>query len=244
MAGDVRVNDQVVTRPATWVQPADQLSVATPPPYVSRGGFKLAHALDHFGQSVAGLTILDVGASTGGFTDVVLQRGGRRVYAIDVGHGQLAWQLRSDPRVVVRERTNIRYLDSLPEAADAAVIDVSFISLSLVLPAVIRLLAPEGWIIALVKPQFEAGREQVGKGGVVRDPVVHRQVLERVAADAVALGLHLAGCVESPIRGPAGNREFLLYLPRTGPSLPAPDLIGACLTATGGSSEGEPCSST
>jgi 23S rRNA (cytidine1920-2'-O)/16S rRNA (cytidine1409-2'-O)-methyltransferase len=216
MAGDVRVNDQVVRRPAIAIRQTDQISLAQPPPYVSRGGFKLAEALDSFRLDVRDLTAVDVGASTGGFTDVLLQRGCRRVYAVDVGHGQLAWRLRADPRVVVLDRTNVRFLAALPESVDAAVVDVSFISLSLVLPVVLRLLTDEGWIVALVKPQFEAGRGQVGKGGVVREPAIHREVLENVLGFATALGLTVGGCASSPILGPAGNREFLVWLRRTG----------------------------
>ncbi len=229
MAGDVRVNDQVVRRPAIAIRQTDQLSLAKPPPYVSRGGFKLAEALDAFGLDVRELIAVDVGASTGGFTDVLLQRGGRRVYAVDVGHGQLAWRLRADPRVVVLERTNVRFLTALPEPVDAAVIDVSFISLSLVLPVVLRLLTDEGWIVALVKPQFEAGRGQVGKGGVVREPAIHRDVLENVLGFATRLGLTVGGCVSSPILGPAGNREFLVWLRRTGDGIAVSAAINAVL---------------
>lgn len=229
MAGDVRVNDQVVRRPAIAIHQTDQVSLAQPPPYVSRGGFKLAKALDSFELDVHGLTAVDVGASTGGFTDVLLQRGCRRVYAVDVGHGQLAWRLRADPRVVVLERTNVRFLAALPEPVDAAVVDVSFISLSLVLPVVLRLLTDEGWIVALVKPQFEAGRGQVGKGGVVREPAIHREVLENVLGFATELGLTVGGCVSSPILGPAGNREFLVWLRRTGDGIAVSDVIDAVL---------------
>jgi 23S rRNA (cytidine1920-2'-O)/16S rRNA (cytidine1409-2'-O)-methyltransferase len=157
-------------------------------PYVGRGGLKLAHALDTFGIDVAGLSALDVGACTGGFTDVLLQRGAARVYAIDVGYGQLDYGLRTDPRVVVLERTHIRHLEALPDdaLADCGVVDVSFISLRLVLPAMQRLMRPDGFVVALVKPQFEAGPQDVGKGGIVRDPAVHRRVLERVRPDALA----------------------------------------------------------
>lgn len=231
LAGEVSVDGQVVTRPAMAVPEDSALAVAHPPAYVSRGGYKLAHALDTWQLDVTDLVIVDVGASTGGFTDVLLQRGARRVYAIDVGYGQLAWRLRQDPRVVVMERTNIRDVSSLPEPMDAAVIDVSFISLILVLPPVLRLVRPEGWIVALVKPQFEAGRSQVGKGGVVRDPIVHRQVLERVMNWAIEHGLRIGGCTASPLRGPAGNREFLLLLRRTGDSMPVGAAVDACLAS-------------
>lgn len=188
-------------------------------PWVSRGGVKLAHALHHFGIEVAGKTALDIGASTGGFTDVLLSLGVRRVYAVDVGHGQLAWKLRQDPRVVVRERVNVRYVtrDQVPEPVDIITCDASFIGLATVLPAPLALAAERAELVALVKPQFEAGREHVGKGGVVRDPEVHREVCERAAAWVTAQpGWTVAGIVESPILGPQGNREFLLYARRYG----------------------------
>jgi len=189
-------------------------------PYVSRGGLKLAGALDAFQVDPAGRIVIDVGASTGGFTDVLLQRGAARIFAIDVGYGQLAWKLRSDPRVTVLDRTNIRHLrpDALSDTPDLAVIDVSFISLEKVLPAVRDLLAPEGEIIALVKPQFEAGPEKVGKGGIVRKPEVHREVLHHIADVAEGLGYRVAGLIPSPITGTEGNIEFLIHLiPGQGP---------------------------
>ncbi len=229
LAGDVRVGGAVVRKPGVLVEPLADISVESPPQYVSRGGFKLARALDSFGIDVRGEVILDVGASTGGFTDVLLQRGCARVYAVDVGYGQLAWKLRQDPRVVVLDRTNVRYLESLPEPIQGAVIDTSFISLTLVLPAVVRLLEPESWIVALVKPQFEAGRSRVGKGGVVRDVSVHRDVLTNVFTFATSIGLHLRGCVPSPILGPAGNREFLALFRRVGPSLEIDDAVNQCV---------------
>lgn len=229
IAGDVRVEHQVVTRPAASVSFGAEINVAQPPPYVSRGGFKLAHALETFALEVNGQTVLDVGASTGGFTDVLLQRGAARVYAVDVGHGQLAWKLRQDPRVVSYERTNIRYLATLPEFVSGAVIDVSFISLGLVIPPVLQLAKADAWIVALAKPQFEAGRDQVGKGGVVRDAAVHEQVLNRVLAMMTSLGLAIGGCTPSPLLGPAGNREFLLLLRRTGTGLSAREAIATCL---------------
>ncbi len=181
-------------------------------PYVSRGGVKLAHALDTFGLEVKGFVAMDVGASTGGFTDCLLQRGARKVYAVDVGYGQLAWKLRQDPRVVVLERQNIRYLDpvKIPEPLQCAVIDVSFISLRLVLPKVAAFLPKESVLVALIKPQFEAGREHVGKGGVVKDPAVHEEVCRSVAGAAENLGFEVLGITPSPILGPKGNREFLL----------------------------------
>jgi len=211
-AGQVMVNDQVMDKPGRRVPTNATLRLRGRLPYVSRGGLKLEAALNAFQLDVTGWVVADVGASTGGFTDCLLQRGAAKVYAIDVGYGQLAWKLRRDPRVVVMERTNIRFLESLPEPVDLATVDVSFIGLELVLPAVMRLLKPEGHIVALVKPQFEAGREQVGKGGVVRDPAVHRQVLTRLTGWAVERGLRVLGLIPSPITGPKGNVEFLLHL--------------------------------
>lgn len=229
IAGDVKVNQQTVSRPAASVGVDAAVEIVAPPPYVSRGGYKLAHALDHFDLRVDGLTMLDVGASTGGFTDVLLKRGARKVYAVDVGRGQLAWQLRQDARVVSMERTNIRYLESLPEPIDAAVVDVSFISLALALGPIIRLIRPSGWIVALIKPQFEAGRSEVGKGGVVRSPAVHRAVLANVLTRAFEMGLGIGGCTPSPILGPAGNREFLVLLRREGPGETVDAAITSCL---------------
>ncbi len=216
MAGEVQVNEQVVDKPGRLVPEDAPVQVRRQPRYVSRGGLKLEAALDRFGLDVSGKVAVDVGASTGGFTDCLLQRGAAKVYAVDVGYGQLAWKLRQDPRVIPLERTNIRYLEALPdgELADLAVIDASFIGLRLVLPATLRLLKPDGQIIALVKPQFEAGRQDVGKGGVVRDPQVHRRVLEEVATLAQELGLTVAGLTVSPAPGPAGNVEFLIWLTR------------------------------
>lgn len=215
MAGAVRVADRVVDKAGTLVPEDAAVSVAGGDlPYVSRGGVKLAGALDALGIDVGGRLVLDVGASTGGFTDCVLQRGARAVIAIDVGYGQLAWSLRQDPRVTLLERCNIRYLEPrrLPARPDVAVVDASFISLSLILPRIAELVAPGSVIVALVKPQFEVGRGQVGKGGVVRDPALHAAAVERVRAAAVALGLTVLGECESPIMGPKGNREFFLAL--------------------------------
>lgn len=205
-------------------KPGEQLAVTAPltlagrdHPWVSRGGVKLAHAIDHFAIPVAGAVALDVGASTGGFTEVLLARGARLVYAVDVGHGQLAWKLRQDPRVVMRERTNARYLSraEIPEPVDIVTVDASFIGLATLLPAPLALATPHARLVALVKPQFEAGRGMIGKGGVVRDPAVHRAVCERIAAwIAGQPGWAVAGIVESPITGPEGNREFLLYAVR------------------------------
>jgi 23S rRNA (cytidine1920-2'-O)/16S rRNA (cytidine1409-2'-O)-methyltransferase len=182
-------------------------------PWVSRGGLKLVHGLDHFRLDPAGRIAIDVGASTGGFTDVLLTRGAEKVYAVDVGHGQLAWKLRNDPRVVVLERTNARYLDRtlIPEPLDIVVCDASFIGLETVLPAALALASPEGWAVALIKPQFEVGPDRVGKGGVVRDPVLHQEVCDRIAAWLGGLaGWTVLGITESPILGPEGNREFLI----------------------------------
>ena len=182
-------------------------------PWVSRGGRKLAHGLAHFALDPTGATAIDIGASTGGFTDVLLTRGAAKVYAVDVGHGQLAWKLRNDPRVVVLERVNARYLDHshIPEPVDAVVCDASFIGLETVLPGALALTKPAAWLVALIKPQFEVGADRVGKGGVVRDPALHAEVCDRVAAWLGAIpGWHVLGITESPIQGPEGNREFLI----------------------------------
>jgi 23S rRNA (cytidine1920-2'-O)/16S rRNA (cytidine1409-2'-O)-methyltransferase len=228
LAGDVRVNGQPVTKAGTAIPRDAEVTVASPDhPYVGRGGLKLAHALDTFAVTVAGRLALDIGASTGGFTDVLLQRGAARVVALDVGHGQLDWKIRSDPRVDVRERINARTLTAadLPAALttfDIVTIDVSFISLRHILPAVPPLLRGSADVIVLVKPQFEAGRTEVGKGGIVRDPAVQARVVEEVGAAADALGLGRAGMTESPIAGMEGNREFLLHLRRRQPH-PTPE---------------------
>jgi len=217
MAGDVLVDERPVTKAGTLVgdDAVVRLRVA-PSPYVSRGGEKLAPALDAFGIDVAGRVVLDVGASTGGFTDVCLRRGARRVIAIDVGYGQLAWTLQTHQRVTILDRTNARALvpAMLPEVPDVAVVDVSFISLALVLPAVAGVLAPDGEVVALVKPQFEVGKGEVGKGGVVRDPVQRAEAVARVRAAAEALGLAVRGEAESALAGPKGNREVFLWLSR------------------------------
>jgi 23S rRNA (cytidine1920-2'-O)/16S rRNA (cytidine1409-2'-O)-methyltransferase len=212
MAGRVRVDGRVVTKAGMQTFTEADISIESNLPYVSRGGLKLAAALDAFEIDPKDAICADVGASTGGFSDVLLQRGGARVYAIDVGYGQLAWKLRQDERIIVMERTNARYLEALPELVNLVTIDVSFISLKLILPVVVKWLTSPASIVALVKPQFEAGRAQVNKGGVVRDRAVHRQVLEEVAAYAVQTDLTVLGLIPSPITGPAGNREFLLYL--------------------------------
>jgi 23S rRNA (cytidine1920-2'-O)/16S rRNA (cytidine1409-2'-O)-methyltransferase len=218
LAGQVRLKGQPVTKAGASLPADAEVTVDVPDhPYVSRGGLKLAHALDTFAIDVHGRLGLDIGASTGGFTDVLLQRGATRVVALDVGHGQIDWKLRSDPRVVVLERVNARALTAgqLPPDArcfEIITLDLSFISLRLVLPVVPPLLALRGDVIALVKPQFEAGRREVGKGGVVRDDEVRRRVVGEVAAAAGALGLEPAGTTESPITGMEGNREILMHL--------------------------------
>ncbi len=242
-AGEVRVAGQIADKPGAQVATGAEITVKARPRFVSRGGEKLEAALARFGLDVAGVAAADVGASTGGFTDCLLQHGAHRVYAIDVGYGQLDWRLRNDPRVVVMERTNARYLESLPEPVGLVTADVSFISLRLILPAAVSWLSPPspvvalappgrvvdfgsdgdvvpllpqrrergegGQVVALIKPQFEAGRRYVEKGGVVRDPEVHRRVLEHVLGAAAELDLGLRGLMPSPLRGPAGNVEFL-----------------------------------
>jgi len=214
MAGQVYVEGRRVSKAGALVPRDVLLEVKEGLPYVSRGGIKLAHALDAWGVDVSGCVALDVGASTGGFTDCLLQRGARKVYALDVGRGQLNHRLRQDPRVVVMERVNARYPFSLPEAVDLVTVDVSFISLTLVLPPVVQHLQPKGYLVALVKPQFEARREQVGRGGVVKDSRVHAEVLAKMVAWSVDSGFRLRGLVPSPILGDAGNREFFLLLQR------------------------------
>jgi 23S rRNA (cytidine1920-2'-O)/16S rRNA (cytidine1409-2'-O)-methyltransferase len=212
MAADVLVNDLVVDKPGTLVDDSASLRVLASPPFVSRGGFKLAHALNEFQIDVAGMVAADIGASTGGFTDCLLQREARRVYAIDVGYGQLDYRLRMDERVVIMERVNARYPFELPEEVDLGTVDVSFISLQKVLPNVAPLLKKSGYLVVLVKPQFEAVREQVGKGGLVKDPLVHAQVLGRFILWAVDHRLRLWGLTPSPILGAEGNREFFVLL--------------------------------
>ncbi len=215
LAGKVTVAGQVADKAGTLVRVEDEVALREEDhPYVSRGALKLVKALDHYHVDPAGRTALDVGASTGGFTDVLLRRGARRVYAIDVGYGQLAWSLRNDARVVLLERENIRHLDParIAEPADLAVIDVSFISLALVLPKVASLLASPADLVALIKPQFEVGKGEVGKGGVVRDPAKRLAAVDRIVdfARAVPLVVDQAP-IESPILGPAGNVEYLLH---------------------------------
>jgi 23S rRNA (cytidine1920-2'-O)/16S rRNA (cytidine1409-2'-O)-methyltransferase len=215
MAGRVRIDDRLVDKPGTPVAADSRPTLCGEDlPYVSRGGLKLAHALDVNRVDVKGAVCLDVGASTGGFTDCLLQRGARRVYAVDVGYGQLAWSLRRDPRVVVMERTNIRHLppERLPERVDLITIDVSFISLKIVVPAVVKFMKPGARILALIKPQFEVGKGRVGKGGVVRNPSLQDEVLRELTAFFSAAGLSPGPVVPSPVLGPKGNREYLIYL--------------------------------
>ena len=219
MAGEVFLAGQRIDKPGTRIPLEAELEVrGRGLPFASRGGLKLAKALEAFGLDPQGLVAADLGASTGGFTDCLLQRGAVRVHAVDVGRGQLDQRLRQDPRVVVRERCNARFLkpEDLGEPVDLATMDLSFISLGLVLPAVRDLLRPEGWVVALVKPQFEAGPARVGRGGVVRDPAVHREVLRKVVEAASELGFQLFGLTFSPVRGPAGNIEFLAGFRRNG----------------------------
>ena len=219
LAGQVTVDWQVVSKAGTAVAADAAVELARPDhPYVGRGGVKLAHALDAFAIAVEGREALDIGASTGGFTDVLLQRGAARVVALDVGHGQLDWRIRNDPRVVVIEGRNARFLspEDLPGPVDLVVIDVSFISLAQILPRVPAVVRPRADVVALVKPQFEAGRDEVGKKGVVRDPDVHARVIERVTAAAARVGLERVAMTPSPITGAEGNREFLLHLRAAG----------------------------
>ncbi len=215
MAGSVLVDGRRVDKPGTTTRDGSELSLLAPAePFVSRAGRKLAAALDHFALDVAGLVCLDVGASTGGFTDCMLQRGAARIYALDVGYGQLDYGLRNDPRVIVMERCNARHLGpgDVPEPCDLITIDVSFISLTKVVPALLVHLSEQGRLLPMIKPQFEAGRRQVGKGGIVRDPHVRRQVIDRRVADLEQMGLRSLGVVDSQVPGAGGNREaFALF---------------------------------
>jgi 23S rRNA (cytidine1920-2'-O)/16S rRNA (cytidine1409-2'-O)-methyltransferase len=216
MAGQVRLEGQLVLQPSTRVAPDAAVEMISAPRFVSRGGEKLEAALQQFRLQPAGWVCADVGASTGGFTDCLLQHGAARVYAIDVGHGQLHWRLRNDPRVVLMERKNARTLKELPEPIRLATVDVSFISLRLILPSVEGWLVAGGEVVALVKPQFEAGRSQVGKGGVVKDPGTHQQVLFEILEAAIVAGLAPQGLIRSPLVGPKGNIEFLAWLRKGG----------------------------
>lgn len=216
MAGDIRVGGERVTKAGALVPTDAAVEVLKRPAYVSRGGDKLEHALHRFGFDPSGKACVDLGASTGGFTDCLLQHGARRVYAVDVGYGLLDYRLRQDERVVTMERTNARDLAPLPEPCDLAVLDLSFIGLEKVIPAVLRSLKPKADLIVLLKPQFQARREEVGKKGVVKDPLVHAAVVGRSVAWTVEYDLRLMGLTLSPVIGPAGNREFLLHLRRDG----------------------------
>lgn len=212
MAGEVLVDGRMVDKPGTRVSLDNAVSVKSKPRYVSRGGDKLAGALADFQFDVTGKICADVGASTGGFTDCLLQHGAAKVYAIDVGYGQLDYRLRQDARVIPIERTNARYLEMLAERVNLVVVDASFISLKLLLPAIKGWLTPQADVIALIKPQFEAGKKEVGKGGVVKDRTVHARVIEDILAFAQALGFGVCGLTTSPLKGPAGNTEFLAWL--------------------------------
>lgn len=218
LAGQVLVGDRAVAKPGMLIPEATEVRLLARAPYVSRGGEKLAHALRLFGVDGQDLVAVDVGASSGGFTDCLLQHGARCVYAVDVGYGQLDYRLRQDERVVPMERVNVRYLRSLPQKVDLATVDVSFIGLEKVLPAIARLLKPGGKIIALFKPQFQARRREVGRGGVVRDPLLQARLIGRFLAWAVEQRFRILGLTPSPLLGPAGNREFffLLLPPETG----------------------------
>jgi len=216
MAGEVRIGDQVVSKSSFMVAPGAEVSLRAHSPYVGRGGVKLAGALDHFEIPVPGTTALDIGASTGGFTDCLLQRGAAKVYAIDVGHGQLAWKIRNDSRVIVREKLNARFLsrEDVPETVDLCVIDVSFISLTLILPNAFDLVTPNGVILALIKPQFELQAADVAHGGIVRDPALHEKAQEKIRDFVVKAGHNLIGLVPSAITGADGNREFFICVRR------------------------------
>jgi 23S rRNA (cytidine1920-2'-O)/16S rRNA (cytidine1409-2'-O)-methyltransferase len=212
LAGRVLVGDTTVAKPGMLIPEAADVRLVAGAPYVGRGGEKLAHALAAFGVDVRDLAAVDVGAATGGFTDCLLQRGARCVYAVDVGYGQLDYRLRQDPRVVTMERVNVRYLSSLPQKVDLATVDVSFIGLEKVLPAIAGLLKPEGKIIALFKPQFQARRREVGRGGVVRDPLLQASLIGRFVAWAVGQRFRILGLTPSPLLGPAGTQEFFLLM--------------------------------
>jgi len=218
LAGKVMVGDQMIDKAGTFVERDSRIRVmGRDHPYVSRGGLKLEEALREFQLDPRGKVAMDIGASTGGFTDCLLQKGVEKVYAVDVGYGQLAWKLRQDPRVVNLERKNIRYLkpQEIGERVDLVVIDTSFISVEKFLPNLIPMVREGGEIVALLKPQFEVGKGEVGKGGVVRDKRKHREVLDRISRFSESIGLEVRGTVESPLPGPKGNREFFIYLQKT-----------------------------
>jgi 23S rRNA (cytidine1920-2'-O)/16S rRNA (cytidine1409-2'-O)-methyltransferase len=212
MAGKVLVNDEAVTKAGTLIAEEAVITVTKPPPFISRGGIKLDYALDHFHLDVGSKVVVDVGASTGGFTDCLLKRGANRVYAIDVGRGQLDYRLRQDPRVVVMEGINVRYPFTLPEKVDLATIDVSFISVKKIIPSVVEHLNANGYLVVLIKPQFEARREEVGKGGIIKETTIHARVLGRFIVWVVDNNFRLRRILESPIRGGSGNREFFALI--------------------------------
>jgi 23S rRNA (cytidine1920-2'-O)/16S rRNA (cytidine1409-2'-O)-methyltransferase len=212
MAGEVVAEGKAIIKPGTLVNEGAAITILEPPPFVSRGGLKLEHAIDQFQLDVSSKVVADVGASTGGFTDCLLKRGASQVYAIDVGYGQLDYRLRQDSRVVVIDRTNARYPIPLPEKVDLTTIDVSFISVEKVIPSVARLLKDDGYLLVLIKPQFEAKRGEVGKGGVIKQPIVHARVLGRFIAWAIEHRFRLGGVVASPIPGASGNKEFFILL--------------------------------
>ena len=214
MAGEVRVGDRVFAKAAELIEIDAPISIVQPPQFASRGALKLGGALDFFGVEVKGKTALDIGSSTGGFTDCLLQRGAAKLFAVDVGHGQLAWKLRNDPRVTVMEKVNARFLsrDDISEVADLCVIDVSFISLTLILPRAFELIAPEGMILALIKPQFELQRKDVGRGGIVREPALHEKAQQKIVKFVEEANYHVVGLVPSTITGTDGNQEFFICI--------------------------------
>ncbi len=215
MQGNVTVDGKVITKPGTQIVPGTPISLTiAEPKYVSRAGFKLEKALDHFQLDVTHLVALDAGLSTGGFTDCLLQRGVRKVYGVDVGHGQVHEKIKNDPRVVVLERTNLRELFDVGERVDLITLDLSFISVLKVMDAVERLLKPDGNLIVLIKPQFEAARHEVGKGGIITDGALHQKIVDQITAAIAARGFSVEGVIESPITGADGNKEFLAYFKR------------------------------
>jgi len=219
LEGAVQVNGFVVDKAGAIVRPDDVITLSAGMPYVSRGGVKLEHAITTFNIDVTGKTVMDVGASTGGFTDCLLKFGAKKIYSIDVGYGQFSWMLRGDERVVLLEKTNIRYLDRdlVPDRIDIATIDVSFISLLKVIPRVLEFLTRNGEIVALIKPQFEVGRKDVGKGGVVRDEGKRTAAVEKIKSESIKLGLEVKGVTASPLKGPKGNVEYLMYAVKSPP---------------------------
>jgi 23S rRNA (cytidine1920-2'-O)/16S rRNA (cytidine1409-2'-O)-methyltransferase len=214
MAGEVRVGDRVFAKAAELIEIDAPISIVQPPQFASRGALKLGSALDFFGVEVKGKTALDIGSSTGGFTDCLLQRGAAKLFAVDVGHGQLAWKLRNDPRVTVMEKVNARFLsrEDIPEVADLCVIDVSFISLTLIFPRAFELISPEGMILALIKPQFELQRKDVGRGGIVRGPALHEKAQQKIVKFVEEANYHVVGLVPSTITGTDGNQEFFICI--------------------------------